>query len=133
VAQAKAEGIKVTFDGEVCTVSGPTALPVGEYLFTVNDLEGAGPPDLKLGRFTGGNTYQDFLDAQGEPGTYIPKPDYLDQEITEVDVDFDLTTGQKSITYALEEGEYAIYIFIADGAKWGQWICAPLKVVEASS
>jgi hypothetical protein len=61
-----------------------------------------------LGRFTGGNTYQDFLDAQGESGLYLAKPDYLDQEITKVDVDFDLTTGQKSTTYSLEEGEYAI-------------------------
>jgi hypothetical protein len=46
-----------------------------------------------LGRFTGGNTYQDFLDAQGESGLCLAKPDYLDHEITKVDVDFDLTTG----------------------------------------
>lgn len=132
LAQVRAEGIVVTFDGEACTASAPRALPAGEYLFTLNDLTGEGYPDLWLGRFTGGNTYQDFLDAQAEPGLYIAKPDYLDQEITKVDVEFDLTTGEKSTTYSLEEGEYAIYIFNVGGAHWNLWICAPLSIVEPS-
>ena len=134
VAQAIAEGIEVTFTGNECTVSGPVTLPEGEYLFVFKDLEGKKSADLWLGRLTDGNTYQDFLDLQGgEPGKYIPKPDYIDDEITKVDVDWDISTGEKRITYSLEEGEYAIYVFNVIEAAWGQWICAPLRVVEAPS
>lgn len=131
VALAKSEGIEITFNGDSCSNTGPDVITAGEYLFKLNNLSGEGAPDLWLGRFTGGYTYQDFLDAQGEPGNYISKPDNLDQELTRV-VDFDLSTGQKTTTYLLEEGEYAIYIFNPSGAQWGQWICAPLTVVESA-
>jgi hypothetical protein len=132
VAQAKAEGIEVTFTGDDCAVSGPAALPAGDYLFVFKDLEGKSGADLTLGRLTDGNTYQDFFDLQGgEPGMYVPKPDYIDQSLTIVDVDIDIATGEQRTTYSLEEGEYALYVFTFTEGEWGQWFCGPLMVVKA--
>ncbi len=60
---------------------------------------------------------------------YVPKPDYIDQSLTIVDVDIDMETGERRTTYSLEEGEYALYVFTFTGGGWGQWFCGPLMVV----
>jgi hypothetical protein len=134
VAQAVAEGIEVKFYGESCDVAAPEVLPIGEYVFVFNDLEGKQSADLYIGRLTDGHTFQDLLDPQGdEPGKYYHKPEWLIYA-EKTDSEWDLSTGVKSVTYFLEEGEHAIYVSnVLPTNEWGLWFCMPVMVVETSS
>ena len=61
------EEIEVTFDGNECTVSGPTELPIGEHSFILNDLSETNA-ELWVLRLRDGKTFQYLLDEQGERG-----------------------------------------------------------------
>ena len=121
--------IVVTFDGNECTVSGPTELPTGEHSFLLKDLSGQRQV-LYVGHLLDGKTFQDLLDRQSEPGEYVPKVSWVihagkigTERIAE---------GELVYTFSLnKEGEHAIYLGAADPLSL--WFCAPLKVMEAPS
>ena len=121
--------IVVTFDGNECTVSGPTELPTGEHSFLLKDLSGQGQY-LYVSRLLDGKTFQDVLDLQSEPGVYYPKPSwvvYAPRRPTER-----IAEGEHVYTFILnKEGEYAIYLGTSSPSSL--WFCAPLKVMEAPS
>jgi hypothetical protein len=60
---------------------------------------------------------------------YYPKPDWV-VYATEVDASWDVSTGEKTVTYRLEVGEHAIYVGTI--FPQGLWFCGPLSVVGGS-
>jgi hypothetical protein len=57
--------LELTFDGESCTYEGPTLLKPGPVmLYFHNDSEG--PAGMNLGKHTGDETIQDYIDYRGE-------------------------------------------------------------------
>jgi hypothetical protein len=58
----------VTFDENYnCIVSGPTEVPTGDYLISLNNLSDI-KVDLAVNHLIDDHTYQDLLDLQNEPG-----------------------------------------------------------------
>ena len=122
--------IVVTSDGNGCTVSGPTELPIGEHLIALK-FPATQPHTLYVGRFLDGKTYQDLLDYQGGPGKYPSQPSWVVHP-------FKMMVGQPASderVYSIrlnEEGEHVILVTRVTPQR-SLWICAPLKVTQASS
>ena len=121
---------EVTYDGNECTVSGPSESLTGRHLFFLNDLSDK-EVYLWVGRLLEGKTVQDLLDEQGEPGMWWPKPSwffYTDGSswINE--------NGRKVWKYMLnEEGEHVIYVGVYLPDTKNLWFCAQTFVIEAPS
>jgi len=127
------EGIVVTFDGNVCTVSGPTELPAGDQPFVLNDLSEMNV-DLWVSRLNDGKTLQDLLDEQSEPGVWWPKPSWVEYS-RHTGGPWKNANGVGEIwTYFVEkEGDYFVYVGKDTAQTKSLWVCAPLKVIEAPS
>jgi hypothetical protein len=125
-----AEVIEVTFDGNECTVSGPTEVPTGEHSFVLFDLSGQNQ-DLWLARLHDGKTFRDLLDLQPEPGEYYPKPSWAVHPPKST-IGLNKKTGGKDMVFDLDEaGEYSMAV--GGYNPRSLWLCAPLWVVEAPS
>ena len=121
------EMIVVTFDGDECTVSGPTELPVGEHGIVLNNLTGE-LGNLGLGQLIDGHMYQDLLDLKIEPGG--PTNNSWVRAVITTHTWSELKGYEYS--FSLDEaGEYAIWVYGANPVS--VWICAPLEVIEAPS
>lgn len=116
--------IEIAFDGNECTVSGPTEVPTGNYPFVWNDLSEQQNTDFWVGRLLDGHTYQDLLDLQSEPGEYYPKPSWVVHSSAYYSFDAEIW-----VVILDEPGDY----FIDLGSKHSLWFCAPFKVIEAPS
>ena len=116
---------EVTFDGNECTLSGPTEIPTGEYRIPLND-QGHGGMYVWIGRVLEGRTWQDALDLQEYPSQWVPAPDWTTKaKITfhEYDAEIDRTL----FTYEFEEaGEYQVWLENKSAMKL--WPCAPFTV-----
>jgi len=115
---------EVTFDGNGCTVSGPTEVPIGEYSFLLNNLGGR-RVILGVTQLLDGHTFQDLVDLQAEPGDnfaieyWMSKPFYY-------------TKDHKIYTVSLDEaGEHGILISVYNHV--GIWLCIPFQVIETPS
>jgi hypothetical protein len=127
-----AEAIEVTYDGNECTVSGPTELPIGELSFVLKDLSEEMNVHLTVTRLLDGKTFQDLLDLQGEPGKFPPqRPSWIDTP-TLLGRTWNESIGGVVYTYSLnKEGEYVI--LVSGSSPISVWYCAPLWVIEAPS
>ncbi len=135
VAQAIEEGIEVTFDGDKCTDLGMMVLPEGEYTFVFRDMIGKGTADLHVSQLSDGHTYQDLLDYQGgDPKKWNANPDYHTLA-NKIDTEFDFSAGIKRVTYALEEGEHAVFInnVKPEEVAAEQFYCFPIMIVDDPS
>ena len=115
---------EVTFDGNGCTVSGPTEVPIGDYSFLLNNTSGR-RVKLVVGQLLDGHTFQDLVDLQTEPGdnfmieSWMSKPFYY-------------TKDHKIYTVSLDEaGEHSIAI--SEYKHVGIWLCVPFQVIETPS
>ena len=125
-----AEGIEVTFDGNECTVSGPTELPIGEHSFFFKDLSGQNQV-LYVSHLLDGHTFQDLLDLQSEPGEYYPRPGWA-VHARNLGIEWNESVGAQVYTFSIDyDGEHSIHIgrYSPDSL----WFCAPLEVIEAPS
>ncbi len=119
----------VIFDGETCTVSGPTSVSTGQHYFVLNDLS-----DLYVGLYVSmlvdDHRFQDLLDLQPAPGVYFPKPSWViyatkaynepsGRALTEDETEQEYTLDQS-------EHEHAIYV----GPDDGLWFCSALEVTD---
>jgi hypothetical protein len=124
------EAIEVTFDGDECTVAGPTELPSGEHNFILK-YPSEGRVDLWMSFLQDGKTYQDLLDMQSEPGEYFQEPSWVlwDPRILR---GWNESVDGEVFTFMLNKvGEHVIYVgTYSPGAIW---FCAPMVVTEASS
>jgi hypothetical protein len=114
----------VTFNGEECSVLGPTEVPTGDYNFVLKNLSDY---NLRMGvvRLIDGKTFQDVVDFQGEPGRYTPFVPFIS-------FPFYYTSDHKVYTYSLDKaGEH--YIGVQDSKKTHLWLCAPFQVIESRS
>ena len=118
------EPIVITFDGNECTVTGPTEIPTGNYPFVWNDLSEEQNSDFWVCRLLEGKTYQDVLDLQSEPGEYFPKESWWVHP-----PGYYSTTADVWIFIFDEAGDY----FIFEATKHNAWMCAPFTVIEAPS
>ncbi len=118
--------IEVTFDGNECTVSGPTEIPTGNYPFVWNDLSEQQNTDFWVSRLLDGKTFQDLLDLQSEPGEYFPKPSWVVHS-----PGYYSFTAEVWVIILDEVGEHAIYL----GGKnpLSIWHCASFQVFEDPS
>jgi hypothetical protein len=116
---------EVTFDeNDDCIVIGPTKVPLGEYLFVLDDRS-----ELNLGlwvvQFHEGKTYQDLLDLQSEPGEYIEQPLWTTHP-------FNFTRDHETWTVSLDEsGEHAIVL--GSYSPKSVWVCYAFQVIEPLS
>lgn len=130
------EQLTITFDGDDCTVTGPTELTVGEQLFIVrNSTE----EDLSLlvSLLLDGHTHQDLVDRVNELGSKIdfdgPNwPDFLGVSGTFAGFEKGESAGEELITLRImREGDYASSLY--DAFTGNFYPCGPLEVVEAPS
>lgn len=121
---------EVTFDGNECTVSGPTELPTGDHSFVWKDLSEENI-DLWVARLLDDKTFQDLLDLQSEPGEYYPQPSWTVHP-TQLGRAWNESIGGEVYTFSLNiEGEYVT--LVGGYSPLSLWFCAPLKVIEAPS
>ena len=123
------EWIEVTFDGNECTVSGPTELTTGDQSFILNDLsdkEGV----LLVSRLLDGKTFQDILDYAREPYVWRPTPSWVEHQ-SQLGAPIKANGGEVWTIILRKEGEH--FIYIERLYPFGIWICAPLWVIEAPS
>jgi len=113
---------EVTFDGNGCTVSGPTEVPIGDYSFFLNNTSDS-RVKLIVTQLLDGHTYQDLVDLQTEPGDtfgieyWMSKPFYY-------------TKDHKIYIVSLDEaGEHGIGISVYNHV--GIWLCVPFQVIES--
>ena len=124
--------IVVTFDGNDCTVTGPTELPAGEHTFIFidrSDMRG----ELWLVYLEDGKTLQDCLDLQSEPGEWYPKPPWVFYD-SRVSIESQESNGRRvdSSTWKLDRvGEHTILCYVPSPQML--WFAAPLMVVETPS
>lgn len=131
VAKAADEGIEVTFYGDKCTDFGMVVLPEGEYTFVLRDMIAKGTADLHLSQLLDGNTYQDLLELQGgDLKMWNVDLDYHTLA-NHIDTEYDLSAGIKRVTYALEEGEHAVFILNVkpEEGVTEQVYCFPIMIV----
>ena len=123
-ATTHAIDFEVTFDGNGCTVSGPTEVPIGDYSFLLNNVSSR-RVKLIVAQLLDGHTFQDLVDLQTEPGdTYGIEP-WMSQP-------FYYTKDHKIYTVSLDEaGEHAIVI--SEYKHVGIWHCVPFQVIETPS
>jgi hypothetical protein len=135
VAQVIEEGIEVTFDGEKCTDLGMVVLPEGEYTVVFRDMFGKGTADLHVSQLVDGHTYQELIELQESDVTHWNVDTEYHTLANQIDSDFDLSTGIKRITFALEEGEHAVYILNIklEGFVTEQHYCFPMMIVDDPS
>ena len=126
------EGIEVTWDGNECTVSGPTELLMGNHSFALINLSDQ-EDDLWVINLLEGKTLQDLLDEQGEAGRWWPKPDWVShsEQLGPPKID---ANGREVWTFVLDkEGDYVIVVGIDLPDAEKAWICPQSLVVEAPS
>jgi len=118
----------ITFDGNECTLSGPTEVPLGEYPFILNNLS-----DIKItyyhGRYLlGEKTFQDINDLQNEPGEQFAIPNWA------VFVPYYYSPDDEVYIFKLETaGEHFIYLHYCHDPDY-LWLCSPpIQVIEAPS
>lgn len=116
---------EVTFDGNGCTVSGPTEVPIGDYSFLLNNTSDS-RVKLVVGQLLDGHTFQDLVDLQTEPGdnfmieSWMSKPFYY-------------TKDHKIYFVSLDEAgdEHVISISVYNHV--AIWLCVPFQVIETPS
>ncbi len=121
--------IEVTFDGNGCSVTGPTELKAGEHAFIFIDKSGLSG-ELYLVRLEEGKTFQDHLDGQSEPGEWYPKPPWVFHDSQSSIESEDTNSGRvdKSIWRLDKVGEHTILCYV-DSPRL-LWFAAPLFIVE---
>jgi len=129
------EEIEVTFDGNECTVSGPTELPIGEHSFILNDLSEMNA-ELWVLRLRDGKTFQYLLDEQGErggPGVWWPQPSWV-VHARHTGGPLKNANGGEIWTYVVDiEGDYVIMVGEYRPCSKRIWFCPPLMVIETPS
>ncbi len=124
--------IEVIFDGNDCTVTGPTELPAGDHTFIFidrSDMKG----ELWLVNLDDGKTTQDLLDGQSEPGNWYPAPSWLDYDSQQSNKSEELE-GRRvdTSTWKLDKvGEHTIVCYVASPQMI--WFPASLMIIEAPS
>jgi hypothetical protein len=123
------EAGEVIFDGTDCTVTVPNELPTGWYSISFTNLT-EDEFDLVVGRFEEGKTYQNLLDAQSEPGEYVPEENFYDwpRQPSSAKLEPD---GSKVHTFNLSiEGEHFIYAWSweTETTPHRMFLCAPFWV-----
>jgi hypothetical protein len=122
--------IEVIFDGNECTLSGQTELPLGYHSIVFYDQSEL-DLNLHVNRITDGKTYQDLIDVQWEPDGYWKKPAWV---ITEIQPRSAVNRPDGGVvhTYKFEkEGERSIYI--SKHSPFTLVFCAPFQVIDDSS
>ena len=115
---------EVTFDGNGCTVSGPTEVPTGDYSFLLNNTSDR-RVKLVVGQLLDGHTFQDLVDLQTEPGDTFGIEPWMSKP-------FYYTKDHKIYTVSLDEaGEHVISISVYKHL--GIWLCVPFQVIETPS
>jgi hypothetical protein len=125
--------IEVAFDGNDCTVAGPTELPAGEHIFIFIDGGDRGA-ELYLLRLADYKNTQDLRDGQSEPGEWYPKPPWVYYD-TKVSVDSQESNGRRvdTSTWRLDRiGEHTIACWVPSEPQM-IWFPAALMIVEAIS
>ena len=112
---------EVTFDGNGCTVSGPTEVPTGDYSFLLNNVSGR-KVLLGVTQLLDGHTFQDLVDLQAEPGDNFAIEYWMSEP-------FYFTRDHITWTVSLDEaGEHGILISVYNHV--GIWLCIPFQVIE---
>ena len=117
----------VLFDGEECTVTGPTSVPAGAYTFVLtnsSELEGV---QLFVDVYVDGRTWADsenYIAEAGGDGANISQPAWVRGAMFDFGAPaLTLSDNQTQIDHVLEFGPHGIMV---EGA--GIWGCAGLDV-----
>ena len=131
-----AQPFEVTFDGTTCPTVGPAELPPGEHsyiLYNTSEMN----VKLEVARFDQGNTMQDLLDIQEEPGDWWPKPKWLTHSSSK-GKPWSTDDGGKAWTYKTYiPAEYVIYVIIFDydndPTENKLWFCEQFSIKSSPS
>jgi hypothetical protein len=135
VTHAIENGIEVTFDGAKCTNYSQVVLPEGRYTIAFIDEVRKGTADLHVSQLVDGHTYQELVELQGgDPTKWNVDESYL-KLANQIDTDYDIAEGIKRVTFALDEGEYAVFILNVKPLEvvTEQIFCFPITIIEDPS
>jgi len=107
---------ELTFDGNECTVSGPSEVPTGKYSIVFNDTSEQPGIQVNLLGLLEDKTIQDLIDIQSEPGEWYPKPSWAFYGLS-----LNYPLDKEWVLVIDEEGEYVIYLW-ADSSEF-LWFC----------
>jgi hypothetical protein len=130
----KSDQLRVTFDGETCTVIGPSQVPSGETFFILEDQNDLGA-SLYVSVLHDGYTFQDMVDlsdAAGGPGSYYPKPIWVENQrviFASPPEELVIAENETYVGFFLKAGPNSVYVY----ANRGLWFCGPLDVTETES
>lgn len=135
VARVRQEGLEVTFDGETCTDLGQVVLPEGEYTLTFVDEPHKGTADLHVSQLVNGHTFQELVDLQGGDRTKWNVDESYHVLANQIGGKYDISTGIKKVTFALEEGEYTVFVLNVKPVEviTEQFFCFPITIVKEPS
>ena len=118
----------VTFDGNECTLSGPTEVPPGEYPFFINNQSDLDIPFQSVRYFQDEKTYQDVLELQNEPGEHFAMPGWT------LEAQYYFSAAYETNTYILDTiGEHFFYLDYNWKGISFLWLCPPFQVVDVPS
>ncbi len=130
--ETESEIIEVTFDGNECTVAGPTEVPPGDQAFVLTDVSDLGAV-LFARMLVDGHTFQDALDTEqeaGGPGVYWTRPSWFAGAPVDMDPpEIDLADNQQLLASRLYAGNHLVGLYTTTGSEL-IWLCGPLDVVE---
>ena len=113
--------LTVTYDGNECTLSGPTQVSLGNFT-VINDNQTETSYEIYIKYLSAGKTNQDFVALQDEPGTMFDVPDWAEM----VRYSF---AGKDEMIFLFESpGEHAVFLGGTDS--YFMWICPPILLVE---
>jgi hypothetical protein len=116
---------EVTFDGNECTVEGPSEVPRGAYYFILND-ESDKKLKVFLNQILEGKMFENLVDWQEEPGVYLSPPDWIHHPGTTYSFKTETT-----VHFLDQVGNYAIVV--GDDLMKYLWFCEPFRVVAVGS
>ena len=122
------EIIEVSFDGSVCTTTGPAVASAGVHPFVLTDLTGEGLADVRTMAIADDHSYQDLHDLQSEEGEYVTLPPWAEWPPTTFEpVERELAENEIGKMLILEPGEHGIAVCTGKGT----WFCGALQVTES--
>jgi len=124
--------IEVTFDGNGCTVTGPSELLPGEHTFTFIE-QSEWEAELWLVYLDEGKTIQDLNDLQSKPGEWHPKPVWVHYDSVVNRESKEMGDGRiDTETWRLNRvGEHIILCYVDHPRLI--WNAAPIMIVENPS
>ncbi len=131
---------EITFENDLCTVTGHAESAAGIRIFVLRNLDETGlRPNLNVVELIDGHTWEELVASVSGHGLAfnpLPRPEWaLDVDgkpsaAFRYQQDHDLADNERTYAFDLDPGPHAIVAYQYDPI--GVWLCAPFEVTAAT-